>query len=114
MLAYRWTKFRMFRLFLPLMAAPLILALDLGTTAAKAALFDLGGRCVALFRRRLPLRFLPGRRVQQHPHPLIQAPRRPLSSAPAAPPAPVPPPRPRVARHRPPLPAPPTRTPPPP
>ena len=80
----------MFRLFLPLMAAPLILALDLGTTAAKAALFDLGGRCVALFRRRLPLRFLPGGGVEQEPERFIQAARGLISSAAGELPASVP------------------------
>src|SRR5437867_1927450 len=50
----------------------MILAIDIGTTAAKAALFDEGGHRVATFRRRLSLHLLPGGGVEQDPEDYIR------------------------------------------
>jgi glycerol kinase len=59
------------------MSRPVVtVALDLGTTAAKAALFDARGRRLALFRQPLSIRSLPGGGFEQDAEEFVQAARR--------------------------------------
>ena len=59
---------------------PLILALDFGTSSAKAALFDAAGARLVTFRRRLTLHFRPRGGVEQSPDELLRAARFLLAS----------------------------------
>lgn len=63
------------------MTVPTLLALDLGTTAAKAAVFDTAGRRIRTFRLGLSLHRLPAGGVEQDPREILDAARELLGRA---------------------------------
>jgi glycerol kinase len=63
------------------MRSPLTLAVDVGTTSAKVALFDARGRRTLLLRETLPLRRLAGGGAEQDPEDYVRAARRLLRRA---------------------------------
>ena len=63
------------------MSLPTSVALDLGTTAAKAAVFDAAGRRLETFRIELSLHRLPAGGVEQDPGEILEAARKLLSRA---------------------------------
>lgn len=69
------------------MKTPLTLAIDVGTTSAKVALFDARGRRALLLRETLPLRRLGGGGAEQDPEDYVRATQRLLRRAAAWAPA---------------------------